>query len=500
MMCKVLFVYPNAVMQNPPPINIAIFYAMVKKMADVEIKLFDTTSYNIEEKTSDQTKENNLQCKPFSLNERGIKLRTSNVFDDFVETVNEYKPDLIAISCNEITISLGLELMNNIKDSKSLKLIGGVFPTFAAEETLKNDFIDIACVGEGEEFIVELINKLKAGESIKDIKNLAYKEAGKIVINPLRQPIDLDSLPIPDFDIFEENRFYRPMDGKVWKLFPIETSRGCLYNCSFCNSPYQRKLYEKHGYKNYFRKKSVDRIREEIETVVQKYNAEYIYFLSDTLLALKNDEFEQFCKMYEKFKLPFWCQNRPEMITTKRAKRLKDIGCHRMSIGIEHGNEEFRKNILKKPTKNSMIIKAFEILAECGIPATINNIIGFPYETRELVWDTINLNRLVQFDTSNANAFTPFRGTELYDLCIKEGYLEEGTQVNCITKGSVLNMPQLSQEEISGLIKTFSLYARMPEKYFNKIKLCEKKSEEANKTFKELGDIYKVLFFNKDDS
>jgi len=496
-MFKVLFVFPNAVMQNPPPISIAIFYALIKKMADVKIKLFDTTSYDIEEKTSDQTKEKNLQCKPFTLDERGIKLKSSNVFDDFVGTVNKYEPDLIAVSCNEITVSLALELVKKVKHSRSLKLFGGVFPTFAVEETLKNDFIDIACIGEGEEFIVELISKLKAGESIKDIKNLAYKDAGKVIINPLRQPIDLDTIPLPDFDIFEENRFYRPMDGKVWKLFPIETSRGCLYSCSFCNSPYQRKQYEKYGYKNYFRKKGLDRIEEEIESVVQKHKAEYIYFLSDTLLCLKNDEFEKFCKMYEKFKLPFWCQNRPEMVTTEKIRRLKDIGCHRMSIGVEHGNEEFRKDVLKKPSKNSTIIKAFKILAECGIPATINNIIGFPYETRELVWDTININRLVKFDTSNANAFTPFRGTELYDLCIKEGYLKEGTFVNCITKGSVLNMPQLSQKEINGLVKTFSLYARMPEKYFETIKFAENDSNEANKIFNELSDIYKSLFFKR---
>jgi len=89
-MFKVLFVFPNAVMQNPPPMSIAIFYPLVKAIAGVEIELFDTTSYNMEEKTSDQTKENNLQCKPFSLDERGIKLRTSNVFEDFAGTVKEY--------------------------------------------------------------------------------------------------------------------------------------------------------------------------------------------------------------------------------------------------------------------------------------------------------------------------------------------------------------------------------------------------------------------------
>jgi len=495
-MFKVLLLYPNAVMQNPPPVSIALFYSWIKEMGDVDIKLFDTTSYNIEENTSDQSKAKYLQCKPFNLDERGIKLKTSDVFNDFTSLVNIYDPDLIGVSCNEITIGLALELISRIENSKAFIVFGGVFPTFAVEEILKNSFIDAVCVGEGEEFIVDLINKLKNNDSVKDIKNLGYKDGGRIILNPLRKPIDLDLLPLPNFDIFEENRFYRPMDGKVWKLFPIETSRGCPYHCSFCNSPYQRKQYERYGFKNFFRKKSIERIGKEIEDVVRRYDAEYIYFLSDTLLCLTNDEFDQFCIMYEKFKLPFWCQNRPEMINTNRIKRLKDIGCHRMSIGVEHGNEEFRKKVLKKPTKNSVIIKAFEILDKCGVPATINNIIGFPYETRELVWDTIALNRSVKFDTSNANAFTPFRGTELYDICIKEGYLQEGTQATCITKESILNMPQLSKSEIDGLMKTFSLYARMPEEYFDRIKSAEEDTEEANIVFRELSTIYKSLYFN----
>jgi len=494
---RLLFLYPNAVLQNPPPISIALFYALLKNNPKVEIKLFDTTLYNIEEKTSDKTKEEHLQVRPFDFSERKVYLKTSNIYEDFRNLVFDYKPDLIALSCNEITYPLGLDLLEKIRDYKSLIIAGGVFPTFAPDVVLDSGIVDLVCIGEGEYALVELINKLIDNNDYTKISNIAYKKDDKIIISPLRELIDINNLPFPDYDIFEENRYYRPMAGKVWKLFPVETSRGCPYHCTFCNSPSQKKLYQKYLHKNYFRRKTVDYIDKELKYLIDKYQVEYIYFLSDTLLCYTDEEFNEFCKMYKKYSLPFWCQNRPEMINYERVKKLKEIGCHRMSIGVEHGNEEFRKNILKKPIKNEKIIEAFETLDKVAIPVSINNIIGFPYETRTLAFDTINLNRKLKFDTSNAYAFTPFHGTELYEICVKEGFINPKEKLKCLTKGSILNMPTpyLSKQEIDALVKTFSLYAKMPEQYFDDIKIAESETEEGRKKFKELSEIYKKLFF-----
>jgi len=362
---------------------------------------------------------------------------------------------------------------------------------------LNNENIDMVCIGEGEITIVKLIENLIINENFFDVPNLWIKYGKKIIKNKMSPPVEFDLLPLPDYDLFEYERFFRPMSGKVWKLLPIETSRGCPYNCAYCNSPSQKKMYKHLGYNNYFRKKSLAYIDTELKYLIEKYDAEYIYFLSDTLLCMKDDEFDAFCDLYSKYKLPFWCQNRPEMITPERMHKLKDVGCHRMSIGVEHGNENFRKKVLNKPVKNSKIIEAFEILDKVGIPVSINNIIGFPYETRELAFDTINLNRKLKFDTSNAYAFTPFHGTVLYDICVKEGFITPSEKLKCLTKGSILNMdkPYLSKQEIDGLVKTFSLYAKMPEKYFDEIKIAESNSENSNNKFKELSGIYKKLFF-----
>ena len=494
---KLLFLYPNAVMQNPPPVSIAIFYALLENKENLDIELFDTTLYNIEAKTSDETKEEHLQVRPFNFAERNIGLKTGDIFEDFKKAVFKFKPDLIALSCNEITYPLGIGLLEKVKDYKCLTIAGGVFPTFAPEIVLRNEFVDMVCIGEGEKVLVELVDNLISEKDYKNIENLVYKENGRIIKNHLRRLVDINELVLPDYDVFEENRFYRPMAGKIWKLFPIETSRGCPYQCSFCNSPAQKSQYKKYGYNNFFRKKSIDNIDKELRYLVEKYQAEYIYFLSDTLLCVNDGEFDEFCQMYKKYSLPFWCQNRPEMITYERMKKLKDIGCHRMSIGVEHGNEWFRKEVLKKPSKNSEIIEAFEILDKAGIPTSINNIIGFPYETRALAFDTIKLNRQLKFDTSNAYAFTPFRGTELYDICLKEKFISSDEILKCLTKGTILDMPApyLSKSEIDGLVKTFSLYAKLPEKYLEKIKTAENEDYEGKEKFNELRELYKRMFF-----
>ena len=478
-MVKLLFVFPNEPFLNPPPVSIAIFNSLLKNEDGVELKIFDTTMYQTELVSHDKLKEKMLQVRPFDFKDRGIVAKASDPEADFVALVDSYQPDIIAVTCNEITSALAFSLMRKVKEHSSVKVVGGVYPTFAPEEFLREGLFDYVCRGEGEGVILDIVRRCKASADLRDIDNLCYERDGEVVMNPLRALSDINHLPRPDYDIFEEGRYFRPMAGKVWRLFPIETSRGCMYNCSFCSSPSQKKLYDMHGSKRFFRKKSIPMIDAELDYVTNVLGAEYIYFLSDTLLCLSNQEFKEFAKMYSRYNLPFWCQNRPEMISYEKVKILKDIGCHRMSMGIEHGNETFRREVLKKKLSNDAVIRAFEAVEKVGVPVTANNIIGFPGETRELAFDTINLNRKITFDTTTANAFTPFHGTELYNVCVRDG-LFSGEHAKCISKGSILSMPQFTKEEINGLIRTFVLYVKMPESYYDRIKIAEECSEEGD--------------------
>ena len=172
------------------------------------------------------------------------------------------------------------------------------------------------------------------------------------------------------------------------------------------------------------------------------------------------------------------------------------MNCDRISIGLEHGNEEFRKKMLKKNFTNKRVIEGFKILNKYNMKISVNNMIGFPDETREMVFDTINLNRQIKVDSVNGFVFQPYCGTYLRDYCIKKGYLpEDNTMIDNPIGSSVLNMPQLSKEEIEGLLRTFVLYVRLPKKYYPKIKEAEELNDKGDKVLAELREIFFEKYF-----
>jgi radical SAM superfamily enzyme YgiQ (UPF0313 family) len=487
---KVLLVYPNLQMVALLPSNIAILSAFLKK-AGVEVRLFDTTLYRTSEKSVDDIRVEHLHLRPFNLKEKGVNYKGSDIFEDFIKIVDGYQPNIIGVSATDDTYDLGISLASKVRDKGIHVIVGGIYPTFSAVETINNPNVDSVCIGEGEDALVELCTKMQADEDITNIKNLWVKKNGKIYKNQMRGLKDIDTLPYEDFNIFEEKRFFRPMQGKIYKMIPITIDRGCPFSCSFCAAPLQKKLYIDSGIGNYFRVKTTARVINELKFHIETYKADYIYFNSETFFARKEDDIEEFAMEYSiKIGLPFWCQTRIETITEKRIKLLEDMNCDRISIGIEHGNEGFRKKVLNKHFTNKQVIEAFKILEKSRIPVTVNNIIGFPDETRDLAFDTIRLNKNIKADSINAYFFVPYRGTPLRRYCIDKGYLDTNAKTDSLMRSSVLKMPQFSPEQIKGLVRTFPLYVKMPESFFDKIRIAEQLNEEGDMMFNELRELY----------
>ncbi len=493
---RVLLLYPNLQMVNLLPSNIASLSAYLKSDG-VEVRLFDTTLYKTVEKSVDEIRVENMQVRPFNLAEKGVSYKDSDVFVDFHQLTAEFKPDVIGVSATDDTFSLGIELVSKVKKPGIHVIVGGVYPTFSPEKAISNQYVDSICIGDGEDALLELCRRLQSGEDIKDIKNLWVKSNGRIYRNKPAALLDIDQTLYEDFSIFEEKRFFRPMQGKIYKMIPVSIDRGCPYNCSFCAAPLKRKLYLDAGRGQYFRSKTVKRVLEELEFQVKRYKADYIYFNSETFFSRKGKEIAEFGDGYtRRIGLPFWCQTHVETITIERAEMLKSMNCDRISIGIEHGNEEFRSKMLKKYFSNEQAVNAFKIMEKAGIAVTVNNIIGFPDETRELAFDTVNLNRSIKADSINAFFFVPYGGTSLREYCVKKGYLNPATRPDSLMRSSILNMPQFSSEQISGLVKTFPLYVKMPQIYFDKIKIAERNDADGIKALAELRDIYFKQYFN----
>jgi anaerobic magnesium-protoporphyrin IX monomethyl ester cyclase len=491
---KVLFIYPNTMMATLVPIHISLLSSCLKEKG-VQVDLFDTTYYQTEEISFEQKKVELLQIKPFNLGEKGVEFKKTDIYQDLAKKVKDFKPDLIGITIVEDTYDLSLSLLESIKEFNVPVIAGGVFVSFSPDEVIANETVDMVCIGEGEEALVELCEKMHAKEDYSTIKNLWTKKDGKVIKNPLRKLTDINKLPFIDFDIFEKRRLYRPMYGKIYTMIHVEMDRGCPFNCTYCEAPQLRRLFRDSGCGNYYRKKNVDRLMDEMRHLVDKYNPDYVNFNAESFLAKSVRELSEFAERYQEIGLPFWCQSRPETVTEEKIKILKDMNCQNLQFGIEHGNEEFRARMLNRTGSNKQMLQGFKIVEKYQIDYTVNNIIGFPDETRELIFDTINFNRQINPATINCYFFTPYKGTALYQYCIENGYLAKDAKVHQLLDGAALNMKTITYQELKGLQRTFPLYAKMPEEEWDRIRIAESFNEEGNRMFEELRKIYYETYF-----
>ena len=495
---RVLFVYPNERQMSTIPPSIAVLSQLLKQNGHVT-GVFDTTFYEFQDDISigkpDKCRETSLQVRPITnMDDDDLhfsKMKTDPAAD-LRKKIAEFSPDLLAVSCTETTFLRGLNLISKTRDMGIRNIFGGVFPTFAPQIVMNYDVIDMCCVGEGENTILDLADCLARGKDYYDVTNLwVRKKNGTIKKNPITKPVDINELPpITDIGLFGEKRFYRPMGGKIRRLLPVETHRGCPYTCSFCNSPSQNRLYASQG--NFFRKKSMDLVKQEIENHIKTWKVEYVYFWADTFLAWSPKEFDEFCEMYQDIKIPFWCQTRIETISEYKFQKLKDVGLDRLTFGMEHGNEKFRRDVVKRNYSNKDAIRLMKIPAELDITLSVNNIIGFPGETRELAFDTVEINRNFKSDDCSCSNLIPFAGTEIRQIAESQNLIKPD-QICAITPSNeegILDMPQWGKKEIGKLRRTFAMYVKFPKNRWPEIKRAETDPEIHSKLTAEFIDSF----------
>lgn len=484
---KVLLVYPNLHGMNMLPPAISLFTAILKAEGH-EVRLFDTTNWIIPDESfdSDKEKEKLLTARPYDDSKLWSEMRYTDVFEDFRTLFDEFQPGLMAVSVNEDQFPIARSLLGAMGDRRIPTIMGGVFATFAPEKCLALPSVDMVCIGEGEEVLRQLCRKLEQNAFCEDIAGLWLKTRDGIRKNPMAPPVNMEDNPLPDLSLFDESRLYRPMQGRVWRMLPVETHRGCPYQCTYCNTPAQKRLFRQETGKNFYRKKSFETVRSELLFYRDKMGAEALYFWADTFLSYTEREFEQFCEIYQDIRLPFWMQSRPETIQTDRIKRLMDLGLFRMSLGVEHGNEHFRKTVLRRNVSNAVIVENLARLNALGLKYSVNNIIGFPDDTHKLSMDTVLLNREIKADSANAYSFSPFHGTPLRTVSEVKGYCDKELIARSAMKPTLLNMPQFPAAAIEGLRRCFTLYVRMPMRYWDDIRRAEALTPEGDAVWEEL--------------
>ena len=485
---KVLFINCNTMMDVLLPVGLSLISACLKEKG-FGVKLFDTTFYKTATETGDEARAKNLQVKKTNREEFGLVYKDTDMFEDLKTMVEEYKPDIIGLSCIECTYELGIEMLNNIRHYYNVPMIvGGIFATFAPAEIIAEDCVDMVCVGEGEYALVELCTKIREKQDITSVQNMWIKQDGKIYRNGIRKPVNLDELPFQDWTIFEPRRFYKPMGGKISMTGTFEMNRGCPYSCRFCSDYGLNKLYANNG--GYYREKSIKRLIDEMKEKKERYNLEFAYLVAESFLTTKRERIVEFIERYKEVDIPFWIEARPESINEENIKLLESSGCEGISLGIESGNMELRRNLLGRNMNDETILKAFSLLEKSSLRVSANNIIGFPTETRENIFETIEFNRKINVPGVMVSLYNPYKGTALREYCDEEGLMRKDAHAGDYRSETVLNMPQISREELLNLQKTFPLYVKFPKSEWPRIEKCEGDGQEAEALYEELSSEY----------
>ena len=483
-------VYPNIPMMLVTPLSVAVFTWILRKEG-FEVDLFDTTQYGDGDLSSPLNRVKYLQARNLFAKENMDLLKTTALESDFRVKLESFKPELLLYSFTEDALGRALELLRVSNSHGIPAVLGGVLATAAPEWLLSFPEVTMVGVGEGEETVREIAVQFSGKKDISGTPGLwVKKKDGTIIRNPMRPYVNLDEYST-DFSLFEESRFVRPMGGMIHRALPVETYRGCPNRCTFCNSPMHNRTAKELN-RVYLRRRTVKNIEREVKHLIDAYGINLLYIVDDDFLARPKKEIQDFIEMYRGIKVPFWFNTRPERCSEDVLVKLKEIGLFRVSFGVESGNEDFRIKRLHRNVKNKKIIDCFAMIEKSDIQYSINYIIGFPFETRDMVFDTIRLARKIKsYDAITVSIFTPYRGTLLRDLAIENGWLDSEALTVHTTAKSMLNMPLFPAEQIERLMRTFPLYVEFDESEWQEIAKAEMPGPKGDAVLDYYSKIYR---------
>ena len=335
-----------------------------------------------------------------------------------------------------------------------ITVCGGTHPTLYPEEAIGKEGIDIICVGEGEYAMVELCGRLEAGEDITDIANLWVKRGDEVFKNPVRGLIaDLDSLPMPDREIFD---FESSADKRLGRVV-FMGSRGCPFNCAHCCNHALKKAGPDSG--PYVRFKSVGRLISEIKFCLAQYEGiEHVIF-HDDILNLKRGWFAEFADRYkEEIGLGYVCNSRFDLLDEKAVELMRESGCMQLNVGLESGDEYIRREVLNRNQSEEQIVEASKLCRQKGIRLYVFTMVGMPGEDLRRALNTVKLTAKLWPDIVQTSIYYPYAQTALYELCKAKEYLSERRLDSYFEVDTVLNLPDFSKDEVLFAYENFQVF------------------------------------------
>ena len=341
--------------------------------------------------------------------------------DDLELRLRRADPGLVGITCTTLIWPAAAQIARFIKQilPETFVAVGGPQPTIYPKECLMNQAVDAACIGEGEQTILELAEVVRGERELKDVAGIAYRKdaptGDTATLTPPRQPIaDLDSIPLPAVDLLPMDRYYALTVESPFMT--MVTSRGCPYKCTFCSQVYV-------GGK--FRQRSAENVLVEFKRFAEELDVREIVIFDETFTVNK-ERLLTICRGIEEagWNIRWTLRGRLDNVDEEVAHWLKKAGCYGVHMGVESG-EQFVLDLMKKSLDIDTIRNNFRLAREAGLETRGYFMLGYPGETRESIEKTIRFPRELGLDWASFTITVPHPACPLYDLALEAGVLTD---------------------------------------------------------------------------
>ncbi|OIO36739.1 MAG: hypothetical protein AUJ74_01440 [Candidatus Omnitrophica bacterium CG1_02_44_16] len=420
-----------------------------------------------------------LDCRALGLNDAQMLERVGEIKPDIV-----YVGDILHTTGGLAVVFIYNEAARKVKERfpRVHTIVGGIFYASATEFTMQeNPKIDFCISGECEETLSDIVKALSSSKpDFSLVKGAAWRQNGKIILNAYRPLIkDLDSLPMPAYDLF-------PMDKYVghtyWKNYS-ETwnSRGCPAACTFC---YEWGQYDPRGnqdLKNY-RFRSAAKVVEEMEILYNQYGTRVIVMMDDcyNVSRKRMEETIELClkknvqmKWMPLGRAPYFIRD------IDLFKDLKKTGCFMCLVGLEVADDEELKKI-KKGITVEQVKETVAKLREAGIATVLTWMIGFEDDNEEIIKSRFAAIDEIDPDIIALQFLTPIPGSPIWDDVTARGLLK--------------------MEDLNKKIKQWDFHQPiMPTKYLSTPALADLASWAFREFFSKPGRIQRAMHNKKYD-
>ena len=372
--------------------------------------------------------------------------------------------DVVGFGCIVTGYKIVKNLCSMVKkiNKRAVIIVGNTVAMSIPRLLLSKTEADIAVMGEGDETVVDLLNSLKNNKPLDKVRGIYFKNNGKIIATGQRAVIsNLDSIPLPNWDLFDMDTYVAeskefvsepyPIAKEKIKAFPVNTARGCIYKCTFCYHVFREDKY---------RWRSAESITGEIKELKKRYGINYVNFW-DELTFFSHKQAAALADMIlsQDLQISWTAQCRADLFKNadiELARKLKKAGCVGLVYSLESANADILSAMNKRIAKEDFVAQK-KVLDRAGIITWTSLVFGYPNETEETIKETMECcyeNNIYP----SIGYLLPQPGAPIYNDLLKNGLIRDEEEY-LLTMGDRqdlrINLTNMPSERFEGLIKSY---------------------------------------------